>query len=59
MPENLVNEALRRAPTPAGLIVHSDQGSQSRATRFKELLTRYYPAKHEPAWSYPAGQPLR
>jgi len=24
----------------AGLIVHSDQGSQYRATRFKELLTR-------------------
>ncbi len=46
MPEDLVSEALRRAlavrRAPAGLIVHSDQGSQSRATRFKQLLTRYH-----------------
>ena len=31
--------AVRRPP--AGLIVHSDQGSQYTATRFKQLLTRY------------------
>ena len=42
MPEDLVSEALRRAlvvrrPT-AGLVVHSDQGSQYAATRFKHLL---------------------
>ena len=45
MPEDLVSEALRRALAvrrpPAGLIVHSDQGSQYTATRFKQLLTRY------------------
>ncbi|GAA4035890.1 hypothetical protein GCM10022409_20870 [Hymenobacter glaciei] len=45
MPEDLVNEALRRALAvrwpPAGLIVHSDQGSQYTATRFKALLTRH------------------
>ena len=45
MPEDLVSEALRRALTvrrpPAGLIVHSDQGSQYTATRFKQLLTRH------------------
>ena len=45
MPEDLVSEALRRAlavrRAPAGLIVHSDQGSQHTATRFKQLLTRY------------------
>jgi putative transposase len=44
-PEDLVSEALRRAlairQPPAGLIVHSDQGSQYTATRFKQLLTRY------------------
>ena len=45
MPEDLVSEVLRcalamRRP-PAGLIVHSDQGSQYTATRFKQLLTRY------------------
>ena len=44
MPEDLVSEALRRALAvrrpPAGLIVHSDQGSQYRATRFKDLLVR-------------------
>jgi putative transposase len=45
LPEDLVSEALRRALAvrrpPAGLVVHSDQGSQYRATRFKELLARY------------------
>jgi putative transposase len=44
MPEDLVSEALRRALAvrrpPAGLIVHSDQGSQYTATRFKDLLAR-------------------
>ena len=44
-PEDLVSEALRRALVvrrpPAGLVVHSDQGSQYTATRFKQLLTRY------------------
>ena len=45
MPEDLINEALRRTLTvhrpPAGLVIHSDQGSQHTATRFKDLLTRY------------------
>jgi len=45
MPEDLVSEALRRALAvrrpPAGLIVHSDQGSQHTATRFKELLVKH------------------
>ena len=45
MPEDLVSETLRRAlavrQPRAGLIVHSDQGSQYTATRFKQLLTRY------------------
>ena len=44
-PGNLVGRALRRALAlrrpPAGLLVHSDQGSQYAATRFKQLLTRY------------------
>ena len=42
MPEDLVSEALRRALVVrrpmAGLVVHSDQGSQYAATRFKHLL---------------------
>ena len=42
MPEDLVSEALRRALAvrrpPAGLIVHSDQGSQYSATNFKALV---------------------
>ena len=38
MPEDLVSEALRRAL--AGLIVHSDQGSQYTATRFKALVAQ-------------------
>ena len=45
MPEDLVSEALRRAlavrKPPAGLVVHSDQGSQYAATRFKVLLVRH------------------
>ena len=45
MPEDLVSEALRRALAvrwPAvGLVVHSDQGSQYTATRFKDLLARH------------------
>lgn len=44
MPEDLVSEALRRALVvrrpPAGLVVHSDQGSQYTATRFKDLLAQ-------------------
>ena len=45
MPEDLVSEALRRALVvrrpAAGLVVHSDQGSQYTATRFKDLVTRH------------------
>jgi putative transposase len=45
MPEDLVREALRRAlvvrQPPAGLVVHSDQGSQYTATRFQDLLARH------------------
>ena len=45
MPEDLVSEALRRAfavrRPPAGLVVHSDQGSQYTAIRFQQLPTRY------------------
>jgi transposase InsO family protein len=45
MPEDLVSEALRRALAvrrpPAGLIVHSDQGSQYTATRFKDLVAKH------------------
>jgi hypothetical protein len=45
MPEALVSEALRRALVvrrpPAGLVVHSDQGSQYTATRFKELVAKH------------------
>jgi len=45
MPEDLVSEALRRAPAVrrprAGRIVHSDQGSQYTTTRFKNLLARH------------------
>ncbi|MBO3272172.1 IS3 family transposase [Hymenobacter defluvii] len=45
MPEDLVSEALRRAlvvrQPPAGLIVHSDQGSQYTATRFRDLLAAH------------------
>ena len=39
MPEDLVSEAGRRVP--AGLVVHSDQGSQYTASRFKQLLARH------------------
>ncbi|WP_332874906.1 integrase core domain-containing protein [Hymenobacter psoromatis] len=45
MPEGLVSEALRRALAvrrpPAGLVVHSDQGSQYTATRFKALVAQH------------------
>ncbi|WP_324680620.1 integrase core domain-containing protein [Hymenobacter sp. GOD-10R] len=45
MPEDLVSEALRWALAvrwpPAGLIVHSDLGSQYTATRFKALLAHH------------------
>ena len=45
MPEGLVSEALRRAlavrQPPAGLIIHSDQGSQYAATNFKAILARH------------------
>ena len=45
MPEDLVSEALRRALVvrrpPAGRVVHSDQGSQYTATRFKDLVAEY------------------
>jgi len=45
MPEDLVSEALRwafavRKPA-AGLVIHSDQGSQYAATNFKALVTRH------------------
>ena len=43
MPEDLISVALRRAlavrQPRAGLIIHSDQGGQYTATRFKQLLT--------------------
>ena len=45
MPEDMVSEALRRAlavrQPAAGLVVHSDQGSQYMATRFKALVARH------------------
>ena len=45
MPEDLVSEALRCALAvrwpPAGLVVHSDQGSQYTATRFKALVAKH------------------
>ena len=45
MSEDLVSEALRRALVvrrpPAGLLVHSDQGSQYTATRFKDLIAKH------------------
>jgi transposase InsO family protein len=44
MPEDLVRGALHRALVvrrpPAGLVVHSDQGRQYTATRFKDILAR-------------------
>ncbi|SHL84266.1 integrase core domain-containing protein [Hymenobacter psychrotolerans] len=47
MPEDLVSEALRRALVvrrpSAGLVVHSDQGSQYTATRFKALVAQHGP----------------
>ena len=45
MPEALVSEALRRAlavrQPAAGLVIHSDQGSQYSATNFKALVARH------------------
>ena len=45
MPEALVSEASRRALVvrrpAAGLVVHSDQGSQYTAIRFKGLLAKH------------------
>ena len=45
MPEDLVSEALRRALVvrrpPAGLVIHSDQGYQYTATRFKTLVAKH------------------
>jgi putative transposase len=45
MPEDLVSEALRRAlavrQPAAGLVIHSDQGSQYSATNFKALVARH------------------
>ena len=45
MPEDFVSKALRRVLAvrrpSAGLVIHSDQGSQYTAIRFKDL-----PAKH-------------
>ena len=45
MPEYLVSEALRRAlavrQPAAGLVVHSDQGSQYSATNFKDVVARH------------------
>ena len=42
MPEDLVSEALHRAlvvrQLPAGLVAHSDQGSQYSSAAFKALL---------------------
>ncbi len=59
MPEDLVSEALRRALAvrrpSAGLVVHSDQGSQYTATRFKALLARHG-ATASMRWSGKNGQ---
>ena len=45
IPEDLVSGALRRVLVvrrpPARLIVHSDQGSQHTATRFKDLVVQH------------------
>lgn len=45
MPEDLVSVVLRRALVvrrpAAGLILHSDQGSQYTATRFKDLVAKH------------------
>jgi transposase InsO family protein len=45
MPEGLMSEALRWAlaarQLAAGLVVHSDQGRQYAATRFKQRFTHY------------------
>lgn len=45
MPEDLVSEAVRRPLAVrrpcAGLLIHSDQGSQYSATNFKDLVARH------------------
>ena len=45
MPEDLVSEALHRAlavrRSAAGLVIHSDQGNQYSATRFKNLVAKH------------------
>jgi putative transposase len=45
LPEDLVSEALRRAlavrQPAAGLVIHSDQGSQYAGTNFKALVARH------------------
>ncbi|WP_317191395.1 integrase core domain-containing protein [Hymenobacter guriensis] len=41
MPEDLVSEALAVRQPPPGLVVHSDQGSQYTATRFRDLLANH------------------
>ena len=41
MPEDLVSKALDVRQPPAGLIAHSNQGSQYTATRFQELVARH------------------
>ena len=75
LPEDLVSEALRRALVvrrpPAGLVVHSDQGSQYAATRFKALVAKhgalqrvsrrgngYDNARAESFWSRCKAEPL-
>ena len=45
MPEDFVSKALRRVLAvrrpSAGLVIHSDQGSQYTATRFKDLVAKH------------------
>lgn len=45
MPEALVSEVLRRVLAvrrpAAGLVIHSEQGSQYAATRFQDLVARH------------------
>ena len=45
IPKDLVSQALRRTLVvrrpPAGLVVHSNQGSQYTATRFKDLVVKH------------------
>ena len=39
VPEDLVSKGLRRPP--AGLVVHSDQGSQYTATHLKDIIAKH------------------